>query len=167
MIKAAALIPKVTGAVALLLLIGGSSSFAKPMMSPSLEEAVASPLIVEAEFVRIVGGGTQYFEPPIVQYRVKKVWRNVTGNNISPGARLSLSYAFHDGSACLEPTDWKYSPAMLPKLGNVQILFLRPDPNNKKAGYATYRGDFGRWDATPEKISRLETLLKSGAKEEK
>ena len=84
----------------------------------------------------------------------------------SAGETVELSYAFTDGSACIEPNEggtptFTFSETMMPAAGSRRILFLLPqDPGEKTASpRTTYRGDYGRWEATPENLAKVRAAL--------
>jgi hypothetical protein len=113
---------------------------AKPMPSATWKEFCGARNIVEAKFLsyrrpslmKAVG----YFDPPIAEYQVV---RAIRGKAVPE--KIRVRYDFHDGSASLEPKEWRFSESLLPQNGSAWILFLA-----QKDGeiYQTYRGDFGR-----------------------
>jgi len=126
--------------------------YAKPMLSPTKEEAYQSQLIVIAEYIGYISDNQiSYFHGPIAQYRIIQVLKGV-----SRSMDLSVRYDFHDGSACVEEEGWKFSEELMPDIGSKWILFLGEDASNY---WTTYRGDFGRWIANPENLKQVEEGL--------
>lgn len=133
---------------------------AEPMMAPKLEEAAKSSTIVVAQYssFKPFQEPVTYFDGVMGHYTVQKVMK---GPQIRD-PHINVAYAFHDGSACLEEKDWKFSEKVMPKVGSSWILFLE-EPNWKSSNtdnaYTTYRGDFGRMPATAVNIEKVQKLL--------
>ena len=134
---------------------------AKPMMAPTPEEAANSPFIVTAKF-----SGYQlpkqddeealYMGGLKATYEITKVLKSKTTPHGLPST-IEVTYAFHDGSACLVDQSWHFDEKKMPTKGTSWILFLStPEPNQP---FRTYRGDYGRWPATNAQLKRVETLL--------
>ena len=135
---------------------------AKPLPPPTLERALRAPLIVVAEFSRrderveptYLGGVPTY-------WYVDEVYQAPKGGAPRCGAKrevVSVTWAFNDGSPCVAPKDWTFSPALLPKSGERYLLFLTPTD----AGHRTYRGRCGRWPlakVTERERERLRALI--------
>lgn len=129
------------------------SLLAKPMPAPDpLEARARSVAIVEAKYVgRVTGGNVTYFGGTVAKYRVERVLAGA-----SPGRDIKVFYAFHDGSACIEDRSWRFSESMMPRPGSRWVLFLQ----RLEGGiYSTYRGDYGRWEASPQNQARVRSLL--------
>lgn len=123
---------------------------AKPMPSPTLQEALTSPLIVVASYseFRAPSQGVSYFGGLMAHYEVEEVLKGK-----SPAPSLWVHYSFHDGSPCIAPPDFRFTPEMMPKKGSRWLLFLRG--NGKE--WHTYRGDWGRQEA--DKAAEVRKLL--------
>jgi len=125
-----------------------SVALAKPMPDVSLEEGVkVSPVIVVAKYRSFRAGKVDYFGGAKATYQLTSVLKGEAPSN----GLLALNYAFHDGSACLEPQGWTFSAGMMPKVGSQWILLLQLP--------GTYRGDFGRLPATEANIKKVKALI--------
>ena len=134
----------------LLLLLTGTV-LSKPMDTPKLSEAVRFPRVVVAEYVDHKSSPPiTYFGGTLARYRVVETLRGPLGGEVS------VVYAFHDGSACLEEQGWKFSERMMPARGSRWILFLQPEGES----WRTYRGDWGRMAATPGNLEKVKAALK-------
>jgi len=113
---------------------------AKPMIAPTMQEAMRSPLIVVARYCdyRTDAEGVSYFRGPQAHYRVEQVLKGK-----APAQDLWVRYDFHDGSACLEPKEFRFSPNLMPAKNSRWLLFLKTDGKD----WTTYRGDWGRQTA--------------------
>ncbi len=121
------------------------------MPEPTMAEAMASEAIVLAEYVGChEPEKAMYFGGVDADYRTIAVMQ---GRPV--GEDLRLRYSFHDGSACIEPPNWRFDEkTTMPAAGSRWILFLRrADP--KVDPWATYRGGWGCWEATPAKLREL------------
>jgi len=123
--------------VALLILLLSLQLTAKPMEPASLQQGKAqSQAIVLAEYLGYTAPRpVEYFQPPLARYRVIKVLKG----QVNP--EVQVAYAFHDGSACLAPTDFRFTAGMLPARGSRWVLLLQSATDGV---WSTYRGDFGR-----------------------
>ena len=142
--------------VMVILFVTGStgSSWAKPLPAPTEEEAYRSEFIVIAEYLGYrAQGEIGYFRPPLARYRVIRVLKG-TG---LPGI-LRVHHAFQDGSADLAPAGWRFSEGMMPEQGSRWILFL--ERSEGPGIFTTYRGDFGRREATEGNVERVEAALR-------
>ncbi len=134
--------------------------FSKPMPSPTLEEAVKSPVVLVAQYVdyKPFLEPVTYMDGVMGHYLVKTVLKGSSPKD----PHINVPYAFHDGSACLPDKDWKFTEDVMPKKGSGWILFLTP-PNWKSSNtdnaFTTYRGDFGRLAATTDNIAKVKKLL--------
>jgi len=132
---------------------------AKPMPTPTLEQALRSPLIVLARYERSDPADATYFGEIPATYAVQEIWKG----KLPKGTKeITLGYRFHDSSACIAPPDWKFSKGMVPKVGATFVLFLSPytSPVKPSISFQTYRGPFGRWAADALKKSEREGLQK-------
>ncbi len=125
---------------------------AKPMAPPTLEQALRSPLIVVARYEGCDPAGATYFGAIKASYTLVEVWK---GKLPQETKELSVGYTFTDGSACIEPKGWKFSPTFMPKKGASFVLFLIP---SAEGSYRTFRGHYGRWQADALQKSERETL---------
>ncbi|HBP21397.1 MAG TPA: hypothetical protein DEA08_26870 [Planctomycetes bacterium] len=135
---------------------------AKPMAAPTLEQALRAPLIVVAEFNRHDDEAKpSYFGGVPTWWYVDEVWKAPKEGGPRCGAKrevVSVSWAFSDGSACIEPKDWTFDEERLAKSGQRYLLFLTPAGK----GYRTYRGSYGRWPLaklTKPERAQLQALL--------
>ncbi|MCE5286723.1 MAG: hypothetical protein LLG02_12865 [Pelosinus sp.] len=128
-------------------------ALAKPMNSPSIEEAIKSDLIVIAEYkgYKPQQEKIEYFVPPIAKYSFIKMLK---GNNVDK--EINLIYEFQDGSACIEKESWKFSEELMPVVGSKWILFLKCKDGEY---YSTYRGDYGRWRLTDQNYEEVTNLI--------
>lgn len=112
---------------------------AEPMPEATLEDYCNTAAIVEAEYVSYkpyrADEEISYFGTPLATYKVTKLVHGKT----TP-ATLEVRYDFQNGSACLAPSDWKFSESLMPKRGSKWLLLLQ----EFNGGYATFRGDEGR-----------------------
>ncbi|NQU99520.1 MAG: hypothetical protein HQ538_02180 [Parcubacteria group bacterium] len=129
-------------------------SSAKPMNVPTKKEAYKSEFIVIGEYIGYQAKeGISYFQGPVAKFKTIRILKGV-----GLPKTLNIRYDFHDGSACIHLEDWKFSKSIMPKSGSLWILFINKDKENKV--FITYRGDFGRWEATKENIAEAEKALK-------
>lgn len=135
------------------------SAYASPMLAPTLEEAIQrSEYIVIAEYSEYSKRLNQidYFWGPRADY---KVIETLKGNGASLET-VHVQYDFHDGSACVAPsTEWIFEEKFMPQKGSRWILFLE-SKNDKESIWQTYRGDYGRWEATDENLKKIKNQLK-------
>jgi hypothetical protein len=137
--------------LALVVTVAPLAVLAKPMESPTEAEAWASEAVVTAQYVdRDTSVVPTYFDGAITHYRVTAVHRGT----LRVGDVIPLRYAFTDGSACLEPTGWKFKDKVMPAKGSAWVLFLRRTNDE----WWTYRGTYGRWEATTENLKRVRAL---------
>ena len=128
---------------------------AKPMLAPTLGEAISSDAIVLAEYIGYNDSfNVGYFNGPIAHYKVLRILK---GDSIK--RYIKVEYSFHDGSPCMEPEDWKFSNSVMPKVGSQFILFI--NGSNKDDYYCTYRGDYGRKEANEQFILEVERAIVS------
>lgn len=136
------------------LVMFGSAS-AKPMLAPTLEEALRSPSIVVAEYVGVLPEQQiTYFSGARVEYKLLEVLKGP-----SLASTFSVRYQFTDGSACLEPKNWSFEKELMPARGNRWILFLQGE--EESGARTTYRGSFGRREASPLQVSEIKRMLLS------
>ncbi len=127
---------------------------AKPMQAPTLEQALRSPLIVLARYEGCDPEGATYFGAVKASYTLLEVWKG----KLPKGTKdLNVAYTFTDGSACIAPKGWKFSPTFMPKKGASFVLFLTP---YAKDNYRTFRGSYGRWQADALQKAERQTLRK-------
>ncbi len=140
--------------IVVIFLIGHiKSSWAKPMPAPTKTEAYKSEYIVIGEYIDYQAKEEiNYFQGPIAKFKTIRILKGID----FPGI-LNIRYDFHDGSACLPLEGWVFSKDIMPKSGSFWILFL--NKNKEYEVFTTYRGDFGRWEATEENIAELEKAL--------
>jgi hypothetical protein len=128
---------------------------AKPMESPSFDSLCAQTSNVIVAEYQSYGPSSppqpiDYFDPPVAVY--KRV-QTMAGDETA--SEIRVRFDFHDGSACMAPSEWKFEPGQMPQRGARFILFLTE--KNDKGTYSTYRGDFGRFLQAPDsyKIAEL------------
>ncbi len=139
--------------MSLLCLTGLLPLFAKPMLAPTKDQALNVPFIAIAEYIGYKSEGkVGYFNGPIARYRIIRLLK---GDNLPEV--LDLRYDFTDGSACLAEAGWKFTEDLMPKKSSRWILFLEKDAQMKY--WTTYRGTFGRWDASSGNIQEVESAL--------
>lgn len=126
-------------------------SYAKPMATLSLEEALQSKYIVIAEVVRFSPEqNVSYFSGVTARYDVKQILKGPAMRQ-----KIIILYEFHDGSVCLEPKNWRFDPESLPKKKSHWILFL----NESDRVYITYRGSYGRWTASNDNLAVVKSKI--------
>ncbi|HOJ76487.1 MAG TPA: hypothetical protein PLZ08_00115 [Bacillota bacterium] len=126
---------------------------AKPMVAPDVKEAVVhSTSIVIAKYKHYSSNNTiDYFNGPIATYSLEEILKGAAVNKT-----LKVKYRFEDGSACLPEDGWQFHDLIMPKKGSSWILFV----DSKTDGiFNTYRGNYGRWEATPENIRIIKDLI--------
>lgn len=125
--------------------------WAKPMPSPTVTEGVSrSSVIVVAEYTGYQAvGKPDYFSGPKADYKVERTLKGKSSE------ALTVRYDFHDGSACLPDTSWKFSAKVMPKPGSRWILLL----TSAGPPAVTYRGDFGRLPYSQESLARIKAEL--------
>ena len=131
------------------------TTYAKPMPSPTKDQAIKSKWIIVGRFTgyqKKRSSKVDYFNGVIASYEVIQILKNRTLPN-----QIKIHYEFQDGSACITPQKWKFEKDSMPKLGSKWILFLNKRDNGEL--FTTYRGDFGRWKATKEEITTLQKRL--------
>lgn len=142
------------GLILLAILIFSSSNiYSKPMMAPTDREGFdKSAHIVVAEYQGYSKGAEKvtYFDGVLADYKVVEVLK---GGEMSPSVRIL--YAFHDRSACIEPEDWTFDENSMPAKGSRWILFLETEMGG---AWQTYRGDYGRREATESNIDEVKNL---------
>lgn len=127
---------------------------AKPMPAPTPQEAARSPLIVVCEYIDYdKDGPVTYFGGVIARYKVTSALKGQAA-----GDTVKIRYTFHDGTPCMETPGWTFDEKTMPKPGSRWILFLSPGAKADDP-CTTYRGNYGRWPATPETLKRVEDLL--------
>lgn len=136
-----------------------AAAFAKPMMAPTLEEAIAHcDAVVLCEYSSFEERqDISYFNPPAAAYKVKEFLLPMKDAALT--AEVKVTYSFHDGSACLEEAGFKFDASKMPKAGSEWILLLQK--KSASGAFETYRGDFGRLPATPENIEKSKSLIKT------
>ncbi len=135
--------------------MGFEASWAKPMPAPTKEGAFNSKYILIAEYVGYVPNQRkiEYFQPPFAEYKVLRVLKGDERPHT-----LKLRYDFSDGSACIAPKPWEFNKQLMPNLKTKWLLFLV----GKNSGniFSSYRGTFGRIEATKQNILEVEAFLK-------
>lgn len=129
------------------------------MLAPTIEEAIeSSQYIVVAEYSEYSKRWQHkigYFYGPRATYKVSQTLK---GN--SPLLKvIRVRYDFHNGSPCIEPEKWTFDKKIMPHKGSLWILFLKSKDNEEDI-WETYRGDYGRWEATDENLNKIKNQLK-------
>lgn len=127
--------------------------YAKPMMAPTDHEGFdKSAHIVVAEYQGYKKGAEKvtYFDGVLADYKVVEVLK---GGELSPS--IKILYAFHDRSACIEPEGWTFDERSMPAKGSRWVLFLETEMGGV---WQTYRGDYGRREATGPNIDDIKKL---------
>jgi hypothetical protein len=132
---------------------------AEPMMAPTKKEAAQSKWILLAKYVgyKPFQLPVTYFDGVMAEYQITKILK---GPEVKD-PKINVSYAFHDGSACLAERNWTFSDAKMPQKGSGWILFLE-QPSFKSSytnAFITYRGDFGRVAATSSSVADVQKLI--------
>lgn len=133
--------------------------YSKPMSAPTIEEAIESSeyiLVAEySEYSKRWQHKISYFYGPRATYRVNQILK---GNSTLPKA-IQVRYDFQDGSPCIESEKWRFDEKVMPQKGSRWILFLKSKGNEEDI-WETYRGDYGRWEATDENFNKIKNQLK-------
>lgn len=164
--RSPSLIPKFTAGLLcslILTCISQSSISSKPMAEPSPAAseggAAACNWIVIAEYDSYQRAPLPtYFGGAQATYKVKSILKTNQPPALKAGQAIVVRYDFQDGSACLEEENWKFSEKLMPAKGSKWILFLeqlRSSPPN----FLTYRGDYGRRQATQQNVDAVRMLL--------
>lgn len=132
----------------------------KPMAPASLQLAKEqADAVVVARFQGYqTDDSVGYFEGVTALYRVEQVLKSKVGS-VKPGKTVAILYEFHDGSACLAPSGWKFSPSLMPKQGTSWVLILKTPESGQFTRFHTIRGDWGRKPATPAEIAQVKALF--------
>lgn len=136
------------------------------MHAASLREAVTSPIIVIAVYERLTLldegrtrlGLASFHQGVTANYRIMRVLKGECKEECADRS-IPVKYLFTDGSACLEPKGWKFDSSLLPAPESAWILFLSKGKGDTT--WNTYRGNFGRVEATPANIERVMTVMQS------
>jgi len=140
--------------IVIIFLVGYTKySWAKPMFAPTKAEAYKSEYIVIGKYIGYQAKEEiNYFQGPIAKFKTIRILKGIN----LPGI-FNIRYDFHDDSACLPLKGWVFSKDIMPKSESAWILFL--NKNKEYEIFTTYRGDFGRWEATEENIAEVEKAL--------
>ena len=149
-----------SGLLILFSLVG--SVKAKPMPPATLVEGLRNSVVLRCRYLGLSGNAKEssYFSGVRVRYRVEAVIkdkRQKPAQNVTVGKSVVVIYQFDDGTACLAPPGWKFDPAVMPALDSSWILILREASD--KAGkpvFDTYRGSWGRFRYSEEKLREIE-----------
>lgn len=137
----------------------------KPMPPATAAEAMQSDWIVVARYLGHKPPPNQdlYFAGLDAEYQVESVLKkssNEIVRELSLKRPIRVNYAFHDGSPCMSPSDFKLDESKLPPINSRWILFLTPTDTFNH--FSTYRGDYGRWPATSANCAKVNEWLSSG-----
>lgn len=149
-----------SGLLSLFFLAGSVS--AKPMPPATLAEGLQNSVVLRCRYIGLgeSASETTYFSGVRARYSVEAVIRDnrqKVFQKIAVGKLLEVVYRFDDGTACLAPPDWKFDPAVMPAFNSSWILILREASD--KAGkpvFETYRGTWGRFRFSEEKLRAIE-----------
>jgi hypothetical protein len=131
-----------------------AGAVAKPMGEATIDEAVRYPLIVVARYEGYdPSARIAYFGGATTHYHVERILKGT-----SQARRLTVRYEFHDLTPCKELQGWHFDAHMMPARGSEWILFLQP-PDAYEKRYSTYRGERGRWPATPENLRKVREAI--------
>ena len=150
----------ILGILSLFCLAGSVS--AKPMPPATLAEGLQDSVVLRCRFIGLATSAYErtYFSGVRARYRVEAVIkdnRQKVFQKVVVGKLLEVVYRFDDGTACLAPPDWRFDPAMMPALNSSWILILKEASD--KAGkpvFETYRGSWGRFRYSEEKLRAIE-----------
>lgn len=141
---------------------------AKPMPAPTVEEAARAQTIALAEFVdyrKVSDEPLHEFSCILARYKVVKTLKGSSPGNKSSNEPINVIYCFSDGSGCIPSREWKFSDALMPARGSRWYLFLNKDSQSNVwkqyynvDAYSTYRGSYGRWEATKANEERVKAL---------
>jgi hypothetical protein len=136
-----------------MLCIGITGAFAKPMMRATLQEGVrfSQTIVVGTYQGYDFQPSVTYMEGVVARYRINEVLK---GSAQLRGRIIKIRYLFHDLSPCMPAKDWSFNPKQdMPVKNTRWILFLHSNKDNTEV-YDTYRGDFGRFS-----ISRYQEVI--------
>jgi len=94
-----------------------------------------------------------FFHPPIAHYHIETILRGPKLNREFP-----VRYEFHDKTAKEKPKDWKFSEDLMPKKGSKWLLFA-PAAIPTNGAFETFRGSFGRMEATPDNLDQIYRVI--------
>jgi len=164
----------------------GHNLLAKPLPPPSADEALDSPWIVTATYTgykrdALASATSQdpnsnsdpflthapnlsekgdYWLPIIAYYRIDNIIKSPQ-KSVRP-TEIKVDFSFDDNSICIQPENWHFRESMMPEKGSKWILFLK-DKDSLEV-FKTYRGDYGRWEATRDNLQKVREGLKSKPK---
>ncbi|MGE5416659.1 MAG: hypothetical protein ACM3UZ_07840 [Acidobacteriota bacterium] len=139
--------------ITVLCFIANCPALAKPMPTPTLENACKSKVILIVSYKsRDICLFPDYFTGINANYQVLRV---VKGKYSSK--TIKINYAFQDGSPCLEPKGWQFTRNMMPKENSKWIIFI---DSASEGVYHTYRGSFGRIEMTDKNLKLVNSILK-------
>lgn len=143
--------------------VSQSSMSSKPVAEPSPAAseggAAACNWIVIAEYDSYQRTlPPTYFGGALATYKVKSILKANQLPALKAAQAIVVRYDFQDGSACIEDGNWKFSEKLMPAKGSKWILFLEQFRSSPPT-YLTYRGDYGRRQATQQNVDAVKMLL--------
>jgi len=129
---------------------------AEPMLPPTDKDFCDAEVIADAAYLSFrpatAVGSIDYFTPPIARFRILTMRHGKTLPQI-----FEVRYDFENGSSCVPPTDWTFSPSRMPEVGKVLRLFLNAGADGV---FTTARGDEGRMSTGVDSDELLERCKK-------
>jgi tetratricopeptide (TPR) repeat protein len=119
-----------------------------------LNAFLKSESIVIAEFKSFEPDGMVTFNnPPGAVYKVTEILKGPPLNRTLP-----IRYEFHSKiNSDVKPADWKWSPALMPKVGSKWIIFIQYSvPIDGK--FETFHGSFGRQEYNEQNLDEVHRI---------
>lgn len=94
-----------------------------------------------------------FYHPPVARFRIEKILKGPKLNRAMP-----VRFEFHDKSDSEPDKDWKFTADKMPTKGSKWLLFSEMAiPTN--GAFETYRGNYGRQEATPENLNKMYKVM--------
>ncbi len=147
-----------------------TAAYADPMPPASLTEAIQSPYVVLASYQshgQVKGFTSEhlYLSGFTATYKLESILKqpsngttSVAQTGLRPGKNFDICYLVHDLSPCMADQSFHFSESLLPKKNTRWILFLT---TKNKQEWQTYRGQYGRIEATAASVTNVKGLLPS------
>jgi hypothetical protein len=97
--------------------------------------------------------GLNFINPPAAIFECTKVLK---GPFI--GHHLNVIFDFRENPQDNSPPGWEFSENLMPKKGSSWIIFI-PDTVPKANGFTTYRGRYGRQQATEDNLAKVYAVI--------
>lgn len=100
-------------------------------------------IVAEYQGYKKINDSVDYFTGVKAQYKIIRVIKSGS-LKINDLYEIKFGFGF---SACSAPTDWRFSEALMPAIGELQILFINQGQ--------FYGGNFGRQKYTQELYKQI------------